>query len=72
MTKFLRPLHKTSNSLPYSSSSATTVDLNNSRTKNTRGDKKYAGRGDKKYAGKCYKILNFCSIETKFDTYKLY
>ena len=64
MIEFLRPLHKTSNSLPYSSSSATTVDLNNSRTKNTRGDKKYAG--------KCYKILNFCSIETKFDTYKLY
>ena len=27
--------------------------------------------GDKRYAQKCYKILNFYSIATKFDTYKL-
>ena len=26
----------------------------------------------KKYAEKCYKILNFYSIKTKFDTYKVY
>ena len=28
-------------------------------------------RGDKKYVEKSYKILNFYSIGTKFDTYKL-
>ena len=28
-------------------------------------------KGDKKYAEKCYKILHFYLIETKFDTYKL-
>ena len=27
---------------------------------------------DKKYAEKCYEILDFYLIETKFDTYKLY
>ena len=26
----------------------------------------------KKYVEKCYNILNIYSIETKFDTYKLY
>ena len=36
-----------------------------------RNFKKVRG-GIKKNAEKCYKILNFYSIETKFDSYKLY